>query len=150
MSKKITFSSPRLALILTALIATASTVFAQQITVVDFIRPGERTLEEAYIVDFVDRAPQFPGGEAAMIHFINTERNYPRDAFEARQQGRVMCAFIVDVDGSILNISIQRGPCQSLNNEAARIIASMPRWEAGVLNGRKVPVCYFLTIPFRL
>lgn len=114
------------------------------------MRPGERTLEEAYIVDFVDRAPQFPGGEAAMIHFINSERHYPRDAYEARIQGRVMCAFIVDVDGSISNISVQRGPCQSLNNEAARIIASMPRWEAGLLNGRKVPVCYFLTIPFRL
>lgn len=147
---KITFSYHRIALIAALILCSAATAMSQQVTVVDFIRPGERTLEEAYIVDFVDRAPQFPGGEAAMIHFINSHRNYPRDAYEARQQGRVMCAFIVDVDGSILNISIQRGPCPSLNNEAARIIASMPRWEAGVLNGRKVPVCYFLTIPFRL
>lgn len=145
-----TFRSPRLALLIAAMIATFATAMAQQITVVDFIRPGDRSIDEAYIVDFVDRAPQFPGGEAAMIHFINSERTYPRDAYEARIQGRVMCAFIVDTDGSIINITIQRGPCQSLNNEAMRIISAMPRWEAGQINGRKVPVCYFLTIPFRL
>lgn len=147
---KKTFRSPRIASLVAALIATFATAMAQKISVVDFVRPTDMSIAEAYIVDFVDRAPQFPGGEAAMIHFINTERTYPRDAYEARIQGRVMCAFIVDTDGSIVNVTIQRGPCQSLNNEAMRIISSMPRWEAGEIHGRKVPVCYFLTIPFRL
>lgn len=147
---KITFSTQRFVLLMATAIASAISAFGQQVMVVDFIRPGERTVEEAYVVDYVDRAPQFPGGEAAMLHFINSERKYPRDAYEARLQGRVMCSFIVDTDGSILNISIQRGPCQSMINEAARIISAMPRWEAGTINGRKVPVFYFLTIPFRL
>ncbi len=135
---------------ITALASASVYAGAQQLTVVDFFRPGDRQPEEAYLMDFVDVSPQFPGGEAALRRFINNERQYPRDAYDARVQGRVMCSFIVDVDGSILNITVQRGPCQSLSHEAARIISSMPRWEAGRINGQKVPVCYFLTIPFRL
>lgn len=133
-----------------AFAASVASAFGQYATVVDFYRPDDRQVEEAYIVDYVDVSPLFPGGEAAMIRFINNERHYPRDAYEAGVQGRVMCSFIVDVDGSILNVTVQRAPCPSLSNEAARIISKMPRWEAGWMDGRKVPVCYFLTIPFRL
>lgn len=144
------FSFHRLLLSVATLTAASLYAGAQQLTVVDFFRPGDRQPEEAYIMDFVDVSPQFPGGEAAMRKFINNERQYPRDAYEAGIQGRVMCSFIVDVDGSILNVTVQRGPCQSLVHEAARIISKMPRWEAGRINGHKVPVCYYLTIPFRL
>ncbi|MCM1292687.1 MAG: energy transducer TonB [Bacteroides sp.] len=129
---------------------TALPSAAQSVMMVDFFRPGERIADEAYMPDFVDVSPQFPGGEAAMIRFINSERHYPRDAYESGRQGRVVCSFIVDSDGSILNIRVQRGPCPSMMNEAVRIISNMPRWNAGLLDGRKVPVVCFLTIPFRL
>lgn len=121
-----------------------------QRSVTVFCRPGASENSQAYMWDDTDKAPSFPGGEGAMIRFINNERRYPQEAYEAGVQGRVRCGFIVDVDGSIINITVQRGPHELLNREAVRIINNMPRWEAGTVNGEPVPVYYLLTIPFRL
>lgn len=123
---------------------------AQQPMMVNFVRPGESNPQGAYLSDCVDVSPQFPGGEAELIRFLNQHRNYPRDAYELGIQGRVVCGFIVDVDGTILNASVHRGPCRSLGAEAIRLVESMPRWEPGRIHGQKVPCYYLLAIPFRL
>ncbi len=113
-----------------------------------FMRYGNS--HTAYMQESVDVVPQFPGGECEMIRFINNERNYPRQAYEAGIEGRVRCGFIVDSDGSITNVTVHRGSAPELNNEAVRIIEKMPRWKAGKVDGESVPVYYLLTIPFRL
>lgn len=105
---------------------------------------------EAYLAESVDRAPAFPGGDAAMMRFINSERQYPRDAYAEGIHGRVVCGVVIAPDGSISNISVVRGVESSLNAEAIRIISRMPKWEAGELGGQKVPVYCIVTIPFRL
>lgn len=107
-------------------------------------------MSHAYFPDFVETSPQFPGGEAALIRFVNSERCYPRDAYEDGIEGRVFCTFIVDTDGTILSVRAQRGPSESLCREAVRIIQCMPRWEAGTVDGHRVPVMVSLAIPFRL
>lgn len=128
--------------------------FAPQIkaqrTLTVFCRPGAQEMVSAYMWDTTDEAPSFPGGESELIRFINRERKYPREAYEAGIQGRVRCSFIVDVDGSILDISINRGFHEAFNHEAVRIIRQMPRWRPGTINGVPVPTLYMLTIPFRL
>ena len=104
---------------------------------------------EAYLAESVDVAPSFPGGDAALRRYVNSERRYPRRAYEQRIQGRVVCGIVVEPDGSISSIDVIRGVEASLNSEAVRIIESMPRWEAGELEGRKVPVYCIIAIPFR-
>lgn len=104
----------------------------------------------AYISDDVDEQPQFPGGDSAMLQYINRERTYPAEEYNAGIQGRVVCSFIVGTDGRVQNVEILRGCSEGLNREAVRIIRSMPRWEAGKVNGNPVPVYYILPIPFRL
>lgn len=121
-----------------------------QRSVAVFCRPGASDSSQAYMWNDTDKAPSFPGGEGAMIRFINNERHYPQEAYDAGVEGRVRCGFVVDVDGSIINITVQRGSHELLNREAVRIISSMPRWEAGTVDGEPVPVYYLLTIPFRL
>lgn len=125
-------------------------VNAQQNLMVNFVRPGEAQVQGAYYSDYVEVSPRFPGGEIELVRFLNANRNYPRDCYEKGIQGRVVCGFVVDVDGSILNPTVHRGPCRSLGEEAIRLIQSMPRWVPGSVNGDKVPCYYVLTIPFRL
>ena len=140
----------RLTIALSALLFSSLAVMAQYSRTVGFIRPGEQQPVCAYLLDFVDVYPNFPNGETALNSYINSERVYPRDAYEQGIQGRVICSFIIDTDGSINNITILRAPCHSLGMEAARIISNMPRWESGRIGNEKVPVLYRLTIPFRL
>lgn len=103
-----------------------------------------------YESGYVDVMPSFPGGESALIKFINETRRYPEKAYFNRVEGRVMCKFIVHPDGSINRISVIKGVEDSLDEEAVRIIREMPRWESAKHKGRSVPVYYVLTIPFRL
>lgn len=98
----------------------------------------------------VDCAPTFPGGDRAMLRFINNTRQYPEDALSAGVQGRVMCSFVVHPDGTLGCINVLRGVHESLDREAMRIISEMPRWEAGTVNGEAVPVYYVLSITFRI
>lgn len=105
---------------------------------------------EAYLAESVDTPPQFPGGELALMRYINSERRYPADAYNAGLQGRVLCAFIVGTDGSISNVEVLRGVDESLNREAVRVIQKMPRWRAGLIGRTAVPVYCILPVPFRL
>lgn len=102
-----------------------------------------------YEFDFVDRQPQFPGGDNAMIRFINHERRYPQDAYNEGIEGRVLCSFVVNEDGSLSHISVLKGVEESLNKEAVRIISQMPPWSAGEIDNTPVPVYCILPIPFR-
>lgn len=114
------------------------------------MRPGASEPCTAYMWDCIDQSPRFPGGDNAMIRFINAERVYPSEAYNAGVQDRVRCGFIVDVDGSISNITVHRGHNRELNREAVRIISNMPKWEAGTFNGAPVATYVMITIPFRL
>ena len=103
----------------------------------------------AYMPESVDEQPKFPGGESAMIHFINSERRYPRVAYDNSIEGRVLCSFVVEPDGRLTNIEVVRSVDENLDREALRVIQNMPRWEPGLVNGEKVAVYCLLTIPFR-
>lgn len=103
-----------------------------------------------YESGFVDVPPQFPGDERGLMNYINQTRKYPYDAYKSKIQGRVVCSFIVDTDGSICNISVLRGVCPSIDREAVRIIKEMPAWKPGKLNGEDVPVHCIIPVAFRL
>lgn len=124
-----------------------------QVRRVKLCNPSSR-VQEAYIdvyeYDYVDEQPQFPGGERALVNFINKTREYPYDAYEAGLEGRVLCSFIVNIDGSVSNIMVVRGNNEQFNREAVRVISEMPKWKAGKMGNKAVPVLCFLPIAFRL
>lgn len=97
----------------------------------------------------VDREPEFPGGDCAMIRFIDHERRYPAKAYRAGVEGRVLCSFVVGEDGAISHVAVVRSVEESLDREAVRVISQMPRWDAGRLGGQRVPVLCLLPIAFR-
>ncbi len=110
---------------------------------------GARMYMEVYEFDYVTEKPQFPGGEEKLISFINRTREYPEHAYRRNIQGRVMCSFIINTDGSVSNVGVLRGVEASLNNEARRILNLMPDWEPGRFNGRPVSVRVIYPITFR-
>lgn len=86
-----------------------------------------------------------------MLNYISETREYPYEAYKNKVEGRVFCTFIINTDGSVSNISIMRGAeDEQLNREALRVISMMPKWEAGKVNNKPVPVRCYLPIAFHL
>lgn len=112
-------------------------------------RNNHMTYVNVYEYDYVDVQPQFPGGERALMNYINETREYPYHAYHNRIQGRVVCSFIVNTDGSIVNVHVIKGVEESLNREAVRVISQMPKWKVGRIGGEVVPVHCILPIAFR-
>lgn len=130
-------------------IATTSETFSQTCRVKTSSCKGATAYTEVYEYDYVDQKPEYPGGRSAMINFINNTREYPTEAYDTGIEGRVTCSFVVNTDGKISHIQILRGVETSLNNEAMRIVASMPSWSPGMMAGHAVPTRVVCCIPFR-
>ena len=110
---------------------------------------GCQTYRVVYEFDYVDEKPEFPGGGATMLNFINKQRRYPAEAYARGIQGRVTCSFVVNPDGSVSHITVLKGVEPSLNHEAVRIISKMPQWTPGRIDGQTVPVRVICAVPFR-
>jgi TonB family protein len=94
--------------------------------------------------------PQFPGGDMALHQFIGNNLIYPVKAQESGIQGRVILQFEIDEKGEIHNIVVVRSISKELDEEAIRILKSMPKWIPGKQRGKAVKVKYTLPISFRL
>ena len=95
--------------------------------------------------------PEFPGGMAELRKYLAQNVKYPVIAQENGIQGRAICQFTVNQDGSIVEIEVVRTAGDpSLDKEAVRVIKSMPKWKPGEHRGKKVRVKYTLPIVFRL
>ena len=102
------------------------------------------------IFDVVEEMPQFPGGLSDMLKYISKNIQYPTTAKENGVQGSVVVSFIVERDGSLSDVKVRKGLIPSLDNEAIRLINSMPKWNPGKQNGVKVRVKYTVPVIFRL
>ena len=110
----------------------------------------EEEPEDEPIFVIVENKPEYPGGDAALMKYISENIKYPVIAQENGIQGRVICQFVVNKDGSIVDITVVRGVDPSLDKEAIRVIKSMPTWKPGKQRGKPVRVKYTLPIVFRL
>ncbi|MCL1867886.1 MAG: energy transducer TonB, partial [Paludibacter sp.] len=108
------------------------------------IKTEELETDKIYLV--VDVMPQFPGGRQAMLKFLTNTMNYPADAQRRKVQGQVVCSFVVDTDGSIINIEVVQKIDPVLDREAVRILKQMPKWSPGERLGKPVKVRF--SIPF--
>ena len=109
----------------------------------------EKIIDEP-IQDFVEVDPAFPGGEAAMIKFIQQNVVYPELSREMGEQGTVYVQFVVNSDGSIQDVVVLKGVSEQLNKEAVRVVKKMPNWSPGEQAGKKVRVRYQIPIKFTI
>lgn len=106
--------------------------------------------EDDVILVFVQNNPEFPGGQAAMFQYLAKNLKYTKAAREIGIQGKMLVSFVVWKDGSIGNIKILRGLGAGLDEEAVRVIESMPRWKPGNQNGKNVNVEFNMPVLFTL
>lgn len=98
----------------------------------------------------VEQMPSFPGGDAALMRYLSENIRYPVIAQESGIQGRVILQFVVNRDGSIVDIEVVRSIDRSLDAEAIRVVSNMPRWIPGKQRGKTVRVKFTLPVNFRL
>lgn len=112
----------------------------------------EEEEEEAaqQIFTVVEEMPEFPGGMNELLKYLAKSIKYPVIAQENGIQGRVICAFVVNRDGSIVDAEVLRGVDPSLDKEALRVINAMPKWKPGKQRGKPVRVKYTVPVTFRL
>ena len=112
--------------------------------------PVEEEEEEVVFV-VVESMPEFPGGTQALFKYLSENVKYPVIAQENGIQGRVICQFVVNKDGSIVDVEVVRsGGDPSLDKEAVRVIKSMPKWKPGKQRGKAVRVKYTVPVNFKL
>ncbi|MFA5470212.1 MAG: M56 family metallopeptidase [Bacteroidales bacterium] len=110
--------------------------------------PSEETVKEEFLNP--DEMPVFPGGEKALMEYINNELRYPKTAYENGIQGRVICNYVIDSQGKVTNSKVIRSVHPDLDQEALRVIQKMPDWTPGQKDGKAVAVEYTLPIIFKL
>ena len=106
--------------------------------------------DETKVYEVVEIMPQFEGGNQALMQFLAANCKYPKEAYEAKIQGRVAVSFVVRKDGSISNAKISRSVAPVLDAEALRVVQSMPKWIPGRQNGEPVNVKYIVPIMFKM
>ena len=112
--------------------------------------PVEEEEEEVVFV-VVESMPEFPGGQQALFKYLSDNIKYPVIAQENGIQGRVICQFTVNKDGSIVDIEVVRsGGDPSLDKEAVRVIKTMPKWKPGKQRGKQVRVKFTVPVSFKL
>ena len=102
------------------------------------------------IFTVVEEQPGYPGGDEARIKFLQDNIKYPEEAKELGVQGKVFVTFVVEVDGSITDVRVLRGIGAGCDEEAVRVVKSMPRWVPGKQRGQPVRVQFNLPIKFTL
>lgn len=104
------------------------------------------------IKDFVgvEQQPEFPGGETEMRKFLSRNVQYPAAAQRGNISGRVVVQFVVERDGSIGATKILKSIGFGCDEEAIRVIKSMPKWNPGKQNGKPVRVYFNLPVTYTL
>jgi protein TonB len=102
------------------------------------------------VFDIVEQMPEYPGGLPALLDYLNQNVKYPEDAEKQKIEGRVLAVFVVETDGSISNVEVVKPVFPSLDAEAVRVLAAMPKWTPGKQSGKLVRVKYTVPINFQL
>ena len=113
--------------------------------------PEEKEILEPIPYYKVETKPKFKDGEAStLINWITNNSDYPDICFEANISGTVWISFVINETGKIINVEVIRSVDTYLDNEALRVIKSMPNWTPGIQAGKNVPVPYQLPVKFVL
>ncbi len=107
---------------------------------------------EEYLSNSVsDEQATFPGGTQEMMQYLSKNIHYPENCSANEIQGKVYIEFVIAKDGSVTNAKIKRSVHPDLDNEALRVVKSMPRWNpAHTKDGNTVQQRYSLPINFKI
>jgi protein TonB len=115
------------------------------------VPPSESIQKETEIIyTEAEVMPQYPGGYTELVRFLLKNIKYPPSAISQRIQGRVWCSFVVNKDSSVTDIQLEQSVFISLDQEAIRVLKTMPSWIPGTIRGETVRVKVYVPIVFHL
>ncbi|MGI4833146.1 MAG: TonB family protein [Janthinobacterium lividum] len=99
---------------------------------------------------FVEKMPEFAGGQAALLRYLRDHMRYPSQALREQAEGRVFMSFVVRADGTIADVTVLKGLGFGLDEEALRVVRQMPAWTPGYQAQHAVAVRFTLPITFKI
>ena len=114
------------------------------------VSPEPTPIPANTIYTVVEQMPEFPGGDDAMMKFIQRNIKYPDMERESDIQGRVVIGMVVNQDGSLSDIVVKKGVSSGIDKEALRVVRLMPQFKPGKQSGKPVRVRYLIPIMFKL
>ena len=102
------------------------------------------------IYEIVEENAMFPGGDDACYKWLSEHIKYPAISQEQGVQGRVFVSFVVNRDGSIVDVKVVRSPDPNLSKEAERVVKLMPKWKPARQGNKAVRSRFNLPVLFRL
>lgn len=115
------------------------------------IDSNKRTeIDSDKVFSSVEEMPKFPEGDEALLKYVGMHLNYPKEALRNNVQGKCILQFVVTKIGTIGKIKIVRSLSQECDEEAKRVVRTLPKFFPGRQNGKPVNVWYTLPVIFRL
>ena len=111
-----------------------------------FAQSGNSSENTVFTV--VEQQPEFPAGMRSFQDYLARNVRYPAAADAAKVTGKVFVNLIIRDDGRITDVQVLKGIGFGCDQEAVRVISSMPNWTPGKQSGRPVNVKYNLIVPF--
>ncbi|WP_316746506.1 TonB family protein [Pedobacter gandavensis] len=120
-------------------------------TAIDMAKVGNDP-NDTKVYDFVsiEQQPTFPGGMENFYKYLKSTVKYPKEAQDKNIQGKVFLSFIVEKDGSLVDIKVERKLGGGTDEEAVRVLKESPKWIPGVTNNKLVRVKFNIPISFTL
>lgn len=108
-------------------------------------------MDKSGVYDYSEVMPSFPGGQNAIEDYVTNHIEYPEDAINDNKEGRVNVSFTIDENGNISNAhTLGNKLGDGLDEEAVRVVSSMPKWTPGTVKGKAVKARMTLPITFQL
>jgi protein TonB len=114
------------------------------------VGPVVEEVDDDRVWESVEENASFPGGEEECMKWLRKNIKYPSICQEQGVQGRVIVAFVVNRDGSIVDVKVVRSPDEHLSEEAVRVVKLMPKWKPARQGNRTVRSRFHLPVMFRL
>ncbi len=99
---------------------------------------------------FVEQAPEFPGGDEAIVKFLSQNIVYPKYEQDHNIEGKVLLRFVVMEDGHVDSVTVVRGVSTNLDNEAVRVVKMLPKFKPGMQQGKAVRTFFNLPVSYHL
>lgn len=112
--------------------------------------PLSEEADDDKIYEMVEENAQFPGGDDACFNWLSEHIQYPSVCKEQGVQGRVLVSFVINKDGSVVDVETVRSPDPNLSKEAERVVKMMPKWKPARQGDKIVRSRFCLPIMFRL
>ncbi len=102
------------------------------------------------VFKYAANMPQFPGGASEFLKFVQDNIHYPKQARDAKVEGKVYLRFIISESGAVKDVEVLKSVGSGCDEESVRVLQLTPRWTPGQCNGKNVPVQVALPIVFTL